>query len=86
MAGTGDYCAAGDADGFSPTQHAIWEAVALDIALPSDGLDKTKPFYLVLHGLSGGSDRVSVRLKNNDKEGGVSFVVAAVVFHTTTVL
>ncbi|CAM9152607.1 unnamed protein product [Ectocarpus sp. 12 AP-2014] len=31
------------------------EAVALDIALPDTGLDPSKPFYLVLHGLTGGS-------------------------------
>eukprot|EP00903_Cladosiphon_okamuranus_P014215 g13207.t1 len=31
------------------------EAVALDIALPEKGLDPAKPFYLVLHGLTGGS-------------------------------
>lgn len=35
------------------------EAVALDVVLPTSGLDPAKPFYLVLHGLSGGSDEVS---------------------------
>lgn len=34
------------------------EAVALDIALPDAGLDPNKPFYLVLHGLTGGSAEV----------------------------
>ena len=34
------------------------EAVALDIALPEEGLDSAKPFYLVLHGLTGGSAEV----------------------------
>lgn len=34
------------------------EAVALDIALPEKGLDPAKPFYLVLHGLTGGSAEV----------------------------
>lgn len=37
------------------------EAVALDIALPEKGLDPAKPFYLVLHGLNGGSAEVSTR-------------------------
>ena len=36
------------------------EAVALDIALPQKGLDPAKPFYLVLHGLTGGSAEVCV--------------------------
>lgn len=36
------------------------EAVALDIALPEKGLDPAKPFYLVLHGLTGGSGEVCV--------------------------
>lgn len=39
------------------------EAVALDIALPEKGLDPAKPFYLVLHGLTGGSAEVCVRLR-----------------------
>lgn len=34
------------------------EAVALDIALPEKGLNPAKPFYLVLHGLTGGSGEV----------------------------
>lgn len=34
------------------------EAIALDIALPKSGLCPGKPFYLVLHGLSGGSNEV----------------------------
>lgn len=34
------------------------EAVALDIALPETGLDPANPFYLVLHGLTGGSGEV----------------------------
>lgn len=34
------------------------EAIALDLALPDEGLDRTKPFYVVLHGLNGGSDEV----------------------------
>lgn len=36
------------------------EAVALDVALPKTGLDPTKPFYIVLHGLNGGSAEVRV--------------------------
>lgn len=36
------------------------EAVALDIALPEKGLDPAKPFYLVLHGLTGGSAEVCI--------------------------
>lgn len=35
------------------------EAVGLDVVLPTSGLEPAKPFYLVLHGLSGGSDEVS---------------------------
>ncbi|CAM9955468.1 unnamed protein product, partial [Choristocarpus tenellus] len=31
------------------------EAVALDYSLPNGGLDVSRPFYLVLHGLNGGS-------------------------------
>lgn len=34
------------------------EAVALDLALPETGMDSSKPFYLVLHGLNGGSAEV----------------------------
>lgn len=34
------------------------EAVALDVALPKTGLDPAKPFYIVLHGLNGGSSEV----------------------------
>lgn len=34
------------------------EAIALDLALPEDGMDPMKPFYLVLHGLNGGSSEV----------------------------
>lgn len=34
------------------------EAVALDVALPRAGLDPAKPFYIVLHGLNGGSAEV----------------------------
>lgn len=37
------------------------EAIALDIALPKSGLSPGKPFYLVLHGLSGGSNEVRRR-------------------------
>lgn len=36
------------------------EAVALDIALPEKGLDPAKPFYVVLHGLTGGSAEVRI--------------------------
>lgn len=36
------------------------EAIALDLALPDGGLDPTKPFYLILHGLNGGSAEVRV--------------------------
>ncbi|CAM9385673.1 unnamed protein product [Pylaiella littoralis] len=36
------------------------EAVALDIALPEKGLDPAKPFYIVLHGLTGGSSEAYV--------------------------
>lgn len=31
------------------------EAVALDLVLPEEGLDSSKPFYVILHGLNGGS-------------------------------
>lgn len=39
----------------------IEEAVALDLALPESGIDPAKMFYLVLHGLNGGSAEVSNR-------------------------
>lgn len=37
------------------------EAVAMDVALPDTGLDPSKPFYIVLHGLNGGSTDVCMR-------------------------
>lgn len=40
---------------------SVEEAVALDLALPESGMDPAKPFYLVLHGLNGGSSEVSYR-------------------------
>ena len=37
------------------------EAIALDLALPEAGLDSSKPFYVMLHGLNGGSAEVCPR-------------------------
>lgn len=37
------------------------EYVALDIAFPSEGFQKSKPLYLVLHGLNGGSNEEYIR-------------------------
>ena len=47
-----------DANGEDGAFGVSHEAVALDIALPKGGLDPAKPFYIVLHGLNGGSSEV----------------------------
>lgn len=47
-----------DSDGTIGDPAAAPEAVALDLALPEAGLDPKKPFYIVLHGLNGGSAEV----------------------------
>lgn len=50
-----------DARGGDALPRHVNEAVALDYVLPPSGLDPDKPFYLLLHGLSGGSDEVPFR-------------------------
>lgn len=47
-----------DSDGNIGGAVAAPEAIALDVALPEAGLDPKKPFYIVLHGLNGGSAEV----------------------------
>lgn len=49
-----------DAEGKDDVFGVSHEAVALDVALPKAGLDPAKPFYIVLHGLNGGSAEVRV--------------------------
>lgn len=60
--GTIDGRAKPGAGGGSGGEHicyeSVEEAVALDLALPEAGTDQAKPFYLVLHGLNGGSAEV----------------------------
>jgi hypothetical protein len=51
----------------SPTWTRVWlpvldgEVVALDIAFPETGHDASKPVYMILHGLNGGSDEEYVK-------------------------
>lgn len=56
------------------------EAVAIDIAFPSDGIHRTdKPIYLILHGLSGGSheDYVKELVMRRTREGHTCIVMIA---------
>ena len=55
------------------------EAIALDIAFPTNYNDTTKPLYLVLHGLNGGSDEGYVRefTKARNEEGSTVIVLIA---------
>ncbi len=66
--------------------HRLWvkslvddEAVAIDIAFPTEGHSVTKPVYFVLHGLNGGSNEEYVRefVVRRVKEGHTCIVMIA---------
>jgi len=67
--------------------HRLWvqsevddEAVAIDIAFPSNGVHRTdKPIYLILHGLTGGSHEEYVRelVGRRTREGHTCIVMIA---------
>jgi len=70
-----------------PKYHRVWventidyEAVALDIAFPHDGVhSSTKPIILILHGLNGGSHEEYVKefVMRRTKEGHTCIVMIA---------
>jgi hypothetical protein len=66
----------------APTWTRVWvsthddEAVAMDFSFPSTGYDETKPLFLVLHGLNGGSGEEYVMdFANRRNEEGSTVVV-----------
>jgi predicted alpha/beta-fold hydrolase len=68
----------------SPKWIRVWlplsdgEVVALDISFPKHGYDKTKPIYLVLHGLNGGSNEAYVKdltIRRNEQDGATVIVM-----------
>jgi predicted alpha/beta-fold hydrolase len=69
----------------SPTWTRVWvpttdgEVVALDFSFPSTGHDSTKPLYMVLHGLNGGSKEdyvMDFANRRNDEKSTVVVMVA----------
>lgn len=69
----------------SPTWTRLWvptpdgEVVALDFSFPSTGHDMTKPLYMILHGLNGGSeeDYVMDFANRRNQEGSTCAVMVA---------
>jgi hypothetical protein len=66
----------------APTWTRVWvpthddEAVALDFSFPSTGYDETRPLFLILHGLNGGSGEGYVMdFANRRNEEGSTVVV-----------